>query len=211
MKKYVYIIVMALVAQSCFAEVFEYTDKNGVIHFTDDPSNVPKEIRLKKTGTSSMSTEESQNLNAIMKASGINDFPLKSNSDYYKFKEFIRNASKNENFKNEFGDPDESIDPRLSTPEGALNLLMHGFKTGNLEDIKASLIGKLWREYSEAYKSLTKEQLKLFYDAMANFVVTRKEQRENFAVIYIKVRGLESPFEFINFFGKNWKIYHAAL
>jgi hypothetical protein len=116
-----------------FAGIYEYTDVDGVIHFTDDPSNIPKNIR----STIITSVEPSP--------SSIEAKPVPDK--YEKF------------FKSKFSDLEEPKDPRLSTPEGAIMLFKHGLISGNLDDIKASVTIDYWK-LVDGFKGISKEQLK---------------------------------------------------
>lgn len=188
-----------------FADTFEYTDRDGVIHFTDDPLKVPAAIRnSKKTNkTPSLTPEESKTVDVIMKLDnkGGQDVPVKD------LPEFKKNLKKfGEGFKNELGDPAEPIDSRLSTPEKTLTLFKQGLKSGNLSYIQLSLIGNEWD--NGPYKQLNNVQMHEFYELVSNLTIIRKEQNENSAILYVKNKktGDDDTIRFINFYG-NWKIY----
>jgi hypothetical protein len=189
----------------CVADTFEYTDSEGVIHFTDDPSKVPAAIRNSKTAnkTPSLTTEESKTLDVMMKLDKIHeqDVPVKVLPD------FKRNVKQfGEAFKDELGDPAEPKDSRLSTPEGTWNLFREGLKRGNLSYIKLALIGKGW-DNGAGYNEMTSAQLYEFYKFTSEITIIRKEQNENAATLHVKNNktGVNNTIDFINFYG-NWKM-----
>lgn len=205
MKRHIFfVLIVAVAAQVCFAEVYEYTDSNGVTHFTDDPSKVPQKIRTKKARESSLTQEESKVVDVLIKLDkNKQDFPVK-NEELPEFKKNVRKFG--ENFKDELGDPAEPIDTRLSTPEGALSLFRQGLRSGNLSVIKASLTGKAWDD-GDGYKQLTKAQMLEMEKILSILTVVHKQQDKNIAVFDTKSRetGEDGTIEFVNFYG-NWKI-----
>lgn len=196
-----------IAAHVCFAELYEYTDADGVIHFTDDPSKVPTKMRerCKKPSEPSLTPKESNMLKALMQLDRIKDHDV-SVKNMGELKKNLNDFA--EYSKNELGDPGEPRDPRLATPEGALNVFKSGLINCNLNDIKASVIGKYWNN-GDDFRKLTKSQLRQMATLISDKVVT-KIRDSNFATIeFVATKnGKESSYgeiELINFYG-NWKI-----
>lgn len=206
MKGYlVFLMLFIGIPCNCFADVFEYTDRDGVVHFTDDPSKVPKLIRNsnKVKKTPSLTSEETRTVDVMMKLDNQQnqDIPVK---DLPTFKKNVKQFG--EAFKDELGDPAEPKDSRLSSPEGAWNLFLEGLRKGNLGYIKSSLIGKRWE--SGEYSGLSKDQMAAFGKELSSVTIIDKKQDENTAVFNIRSKrtNLNDTIWFINFYG-NWKIY----
>jgi hypothetical protein len=196
------LLFLVSAATICHAEVYEYTDKDGVVHFTDDLSRVPASKR-KSRNTPSLSSSEAKTVETIMKLENKRgqDIPV---NDMPTFKKNVKQFG--ESFKDELGDPAEPKNSRLSTPEGAWNLFIEGLKSGNLNYIKSSLIGKQWE--NGGYKELNKPQLAEFGRELANITIIDKKQDDNSAVFNIKNNksGHNDTIRFIKFID-NWKIY----
>jgi hypothetical protein len=205
MRLLIFIFGLVIVtAPLCFADIYEYTDENGVVHFTDDPSKIPVKIRRKiKAKESSLTTEESKIVNTLIKLdkNKTQDVPV---NDLPAFKKNVKQFG--EAFKDELGDPAEPKDSRLSNPEGAWNLFSEGLRNGNLSYIKSSLTGKQWN--NSGYQELNKSQMAEFGKEVSKITITKKMQNENMAVFDSKNNktGVNGTIKFINFYG-NWKIY----
>jgi hypothetical protein len=199
-------VFQLVTAHNCFAELHGYTDSDGVIHFTDDLSKVPTKMRehRKRPSEPPLTPKESNMLKALMQLDRIKNHDV-SVKNMGELKKSLNDFA--EYSKNELGDPGEQRDPRLSTPEGALNLFKSGLINGNLNDIKASVIGKYWESFSRETK--TESRLRQMAKLISDKVVT-KIRDSNFATIeFIATKnGKESSYgeiELINFYG-NWKI-----
>jgi hypothetical protein len=206
MKVYlVFLMLLMFIPFNCFADLFEYTDNDGVVHFTDDPSKVPTAIRNsnKAKKTPSLTSEESRTVDVMMKLDNKQgqDIPVK---DLPTFKKNVKKFG--EAFKDELGDPAEPKDSRLTSPEGAWNLFLEGLRKGNLTDIKSSLIGKRWE--NGGYSELNKEQMAAFGKELLKLKVIDKKQDENSAVFNVRSSktGINDTIRFIKFYD-NWKIY----
>lgn len=199
---FVALLLLVSAASVSYAEIYEYTDRDGVVHFTDDPSKVPASKR-KSRNTPSLTSSEAKTVEAIMKLENkrgqdvsVNDMPT--------FKKNVKQFG--ESFKDELGDPAEPKNARLSTPEGAWNLFIEGLKSGNLNYIKSSLIGKQWE--NGGYRELNKPQLAELGRELLNLTITDKKQDGTSAIFNVKnsKTGLDYTIRFIRFYD-NWKIY----
>lgn len=200
------LLLLSLMAGYSVADVYEYTDSSGVTHFTDDPAKVPKEKRRsKRSDTPSLSKEESKALDLMMKLDNKKgqDIPTKQ-EDLPAVKKGIKEFATS--YSEEFGDPSEPLDPRLSTPEGALELFKAGLRTGNLAQIKMSVIPKLWEKTGQ-FREFNRGQMRELEKAMSGFVITRKTVTDLTAVFSVEdtKTGMTDSIEFTNCYG-NWKI-----
>jgi|GEM_PF-3965363 len=196
-------------SRNCIADLYEYTDASGVVHFTDDALKVPPKIRerSKRESESSLTPKELNTLKGLMaiEHNQDHDIPVKNIQELKKGLNAFAEYS-----KSELGDPGEPRDARLSTPEGAWNLFKSGLRNGNLADIKTAVIGRFWKE-SKGFKGITKSQLKQLSQIVPdNAKVVTTMKNEHFAVIEFVVNdkgkeNLVGEMEFINFYG-NWKL-----
>lgn len=162
------VIFQTFSAFNCFADIYEYTDNNGTLHFTDDVSNVPINFRnkAKKASDSSLTNKESKMLDAMNGGNGLDD-------EVKDIKQFKRNLNSYADYAgSELGNPGDPVDPRLSTPEGALKLFKHGLETGNLEEIKAAVTPEYFASM-DRFESFTKAQLKSLSSSVPENTVTK--------------------------------------
>jgi hypothetical protein len=97
-------MILLFIPCNCFADLFEYTDNDGVVHFTDDPSKVPASIRNsnKAKKTPSLNSEESRTVDVMMKLDNKRGQDI-SVKDLPTFKKDVKQFG--EAFKDELGDP----------------------------------------------------------------------------------------------------------
>lgn len=205
MKSLIVAISFVIAASSiCLAEVYEYTDSHGVVHFTDDISKVPKKERTSriKSGTPSLTSSEAKTVEAMMllEQTRGQDIPVQDMPDFKKKVNQFR-----ELLKEEVGDPAEPKNSRLSTPEGALNLLLEGLRNGDFALIKSSFVGTQWEK--RGYTQLTKPQLAELGRHLSSLAILDKRMDEHSAVFSVRnnKKGVDYNIRFIKLFD-NWKI-----
>lgn len=205
-RKNTVVLILALIqlvaTPHCYAEIYEYTDSNNVIHFTDDASKIPKKWREKsiKSTKPSLTAKESKTLDALIEIENDHDVPAKNLSE---FKKNLNNFA--DGFKEELGDPAEPLDSRLSTPEGALNLFRTGLKTGDMNAVKASVTGKYWTRV-EGLNGLSKANLIQMEKLISDRSITKKQLNKKYTVFELKENtSIIGTVELINVYG-NWKI-----
>jgi len=195
-------------AQVCLADLYQYTDNEGVVHFTDDPGKLPAKFRKSKRAepNASLSSKESNMLNHIMQLDKIRDYPVKE------MKELKRNLNNlGEGYKEKYDDPEQRRDARLATPESALNLFRSALKSGNITDIKASVTSHYWDSFGEGFHLLSKKQLTEMESIISKRKINKREQNEHSAVFELLENddGKEvevGTIKMINLFG-NWKVH----
>jgi hypothetical protein len=189
-------ILLMFCTLNCFAEIYEYTDSNGTIHFTDDLSKVPNSLRktAKKASESSLTVKESRMLDVFNNGKRFDE-------DVKNLDQLKKNLNAYADYsQSELGSPDDPVDPRLSTPEGALRLFKQGLETGNIEEIKAAVIPKYF-ESMDGFKTFTKQQLKSLSTAVPEKFITKMFIENKSATI--EFRGFKvqvvKPFD-------NWRL-----
>ena len=82
-------VFLFVAIQDCFADLYEYTDADGVIHLTDDPSKVPEKIRGRSKSSSepSLTPKESNMLKTLIKIdrNTDHDVPVKNMGELKKY------------------------------------------------------------------------------------------------------------------------------
>ncbi len=196
-----------ILAQGCLADIYQYTDNEGVIHFTDDPQNIPAKLRgkTKKETEAPLTTRETNMLEHMMQTDKTKDIPVQNSAE---FKKNLNDFG--DLYKEKHDDPDQTKDARLSTPESALNLFRSALRTGNLQDFKASVTSRFLRglESENNTPSIKKFMLEL-ERRIASRTVSKGEQDEHSAVFELKEKNngpIVGTIELINLFG-NWKIH----
>jgi len=88
MKKCILIVFLGIfLAFPVNGEVFKWTDSKGTVHFTDDPSLIPKQYRPKATGTPASAEEETSSeagQPSIQKAPEVSKDNLGRGEEYWK-------------------------------------------------------------------------------------------------------------------------------
>jgi hypothetical protein len=197
-----------LFAQVCLADLYQYTDNEGVVHFTDDPRKVPAKFRKNERAEpdASLSPKESNMLNHMMQLDKTRDVPVK---DMNEFKKSLNNLG--EGYKEKYDDPEQRRDARLSTPESALNLFRSALKSGNISDIKASVTSHYWDGFGDGFQRMNRKQLSEFENIISKRKINKREQNELYAVFELleKDNGKEvevGTIKMMNLFG-NWKVH----
>ena len=101
------IFFLLILAQECLADIYQYTDNEGVVHFTDDPQNIPAKFRgkTKKETETPLTTKETNMLEQMMQMEKTKDVPVKNS------KEFKKNLNDfAEGYKEKYDDPDQIKD-----------------------------------------------------------------------------------------------------
>lgn len=196
-KTYLFAIFFSLfLAQLCLAEMYQYTDNEGVVHFTDNPQKVPVKLleKSKKEIPSSLSTNKSYL---------TEHKPQKNRDDFaHGYQEKYGDPE-----QTKYDDPKETRDSRLSTPEGALDLFLSALRIGNLIDCKASVTGWFWHWYSASSEQAIKKDLLQMEKNISGRIIAKSEQNEHRAVFQTKRNNspIVGTIELINRFG-NWKV-----
>jgi len=188
-------ILLMFCAFNCSAEIYEYTDNNGTLHFTDDVTKVPKNFRekAKNASGSSLTTKESKMLEVLNSGKGFDE-------EVKDLKQFKKGLNAYADYAgSELGNPTDPIDPRLSTPEGALKLFKRGLETGNLEEIKAAVTPEYF-ESMDRFESFTKAQLKSLSSSVPENTVTKINNSKSATIEFrgFKVQVVK-PFD-------NWRL-----
>ncbi len=188
-------ILLIFCAANCFAEIYEYTDNNGTLHFTDDVSKIPKNIREKarKASGSSLTTKEYKMLEVLNSGKSFDE-------EVKDLKQFKKGLNAYADYAgSEIGNPGDPLDPRLSTPEGALKLFKHGLETGNLDEIKAAVTPEYFQSM-DRFESFTKAQLKSLSSAVPEKFVTKFFNTKSATIEFVgfKVQVVK-PFD-------NWRL-----
>jgi hypothetical protein len=140
------------------AEIYEYVDTQGVIHFTDEQSKVPQNQRAKE---SSLSNKDRNLLEFIMKLDKQSDVPVEDLKQFKKGLDEYRELLKSD------GDDPEQLshprDSRLASPEGAINLYKTSLLSGNLDNLKAAVTSKFWTGSGDRTGSRTGSGDSIFY------------------------------------------------
>ncbi|WP_136524548.1 DUF4124 domain-containing protein [Geomonas ferrireducens] len=199
------IVLWLLGTQMCFAELYQYTDNNGVIHFTDDPAKVPARHRDVKQNEPSLSLSDKNMVKHLMEKDGTKDAPVKNITE---FKKTLKDFSSS--YKEKYDDPDQKPDSRLSTPEGTLRLFLSGLRQRNLNDIRASITSRLWNSSGNLFNKLSAKQFSDFEKLISKRKMEKKEQTEHYVIFALidTLNGQEvevGTVEIINLFG-NWKV-----
>jgi hypothetical protein len=91
------------------AEIYQYTDNQGIIHFTDNPQNVPASMRNKSTREepSSLSSQDKKIIGELMKRGAIErDLQFSNPKEMKDGVTFLR-----ESMRKELVDPEELDKP----------------------------------------------------------------------------------------------------
>lgn len=189
------VILLMFCGINCFAEIYEYTDNNGTIHFTDDVAKIPKNMREKaqKASGSSLTTKEHKMLEVLNNGKGFDE-------EVKDLKQFKKNLNSYADYAgSEIGNPGDPLDPRLSTPEGALKLFKHGLETGNLEEIKAAVTPEYFQSM-DRFETFTKSQLKSLSSSVPEKTVTKINNSKSATIEFrdFKVQVVK-PFD-------NWRL-----
>ena len=112
-----------------------------------------------------------------------------------------------DDFKGKYDDPEQALDPRLSTPEGALQLFTGAMKAGNLAELKASVTSRLWLSLLSQLNSAQAIELSRVF---VEHTVVKGRQLERAAEFEVKNKSgkqyIVGTIEVINLFG-NWKVH----
>lgn len=197
------IALSVLAAKPSVADLYQYTDSEGVLHFTDDPK-FPSLAREKGRHTEepSLTNKELKTLEHIMDMDKSHDVAI---DNLPKVKKSLNKYA--DDFREKYDDLEQTPDNRLSTPEGALRLFIAALKTGNLADIKASVTSRLWRGL---FSQLNSAQLIELSRVFKEHTVVKGRQTEKAAEFDLKQTSgrhyIDGTIEIINLFG-NWKIH----
>ena len=201
------IFFLLILAQECLADIYQYTDNEGVVHFTDDPQNIPAKFRgkTKKETETPLTTKETNMLEQMMQMEKTKDVPVKNS------KEFKKNLNDfAEGYKEKYDDPDQIKDSRLSTPDSALSLFRSALRTGNLQEFKASVTSRFWQSFEgESNPQLIKKFMLKMEKHLASQIISKGEQDEHRTVFELKEKNngpIVGTIELINLFG-NWKVH----
>jgi Domain of unknown function (DUF4124) len=196
-----------ILAQVCLADIYQYTDNEGVVHFTDDPQNIPAKLRgkTKKETEAPLTTKDTNMLEHMMQIDKTKDIPVKNSKE---FKNNLNDFS--EGYKEKYDDPDQTKDSRLSTPDSALSLFHSALRTGDLKELRASVTSRFWQGFEgESNPQLIKKFMFEMERRLASHIVSKGEQNEHRAVFELKEKSngpIVGTIELINLFG-NWKIH----
>ena len=197
------IALSMLVAKPSAAELYQYTDTEGSLPFTDNPQRVPPQAREKGRHQESFLTEkESKTLKHLMHLDQSNDVAV---DNLPQVKKSLNKYA--DDFKEKYDDIEQTPDSRLSTPEGALRLFIGAMKAGNLADIKASVTSRFWNGLFSQLNSAQVIELSRFF---TEHTVVKGRQEGNAAEFDLKEKSgkqyIVGTIKVINLFG-NWKIH----
>lgn len=195
-----------ILAQVCLADMYQYVDKQGVVHFTDDPQKIPARLRgqSRKNAESSLSTKESNMAEHLMQLDKTTDFPVGNMTEFKKNVDDFADG-----YKDKYDDPDQAKDARLSTPDGALNLFRSALRTGNVRDFKASVSTHYWQTFKSMDDPSLKKLLHEMDKHITGRIISKGEHDEHFARYEFIEKGdgaIGGTIELINLFG-NWKVH----
>lgn len=193
------------------AEIYQYTDNQGIIHFTDNPQNIPASIRSKsmREVPSSLSSQDNKIIGELMKRGHIErDLQFSNPKEMKEGVNFLR-----ESVRKELVDPEEldkPLDPRLSSPEGAIDLYRAALRAGNMRDLKACLTNSYWENMKPEFIAMGKQKMaEIEKDIFSHAVIKKIKQDDTHAKFEIlKLEGskkMSYPILIENAFG-NWKI-----
>ena len=207
---FTFLIAVGLLANpfQANAELYQYTDNQGIIHFTDDPQKVPKSIRKKsmREGAPSLSPQDKKMIDGLMKRGNIErDLQFSNSKELNDTTTILR-----ESVRKELVDPEDlnkPLDPRLSTPENAINLYRKALRTGNMRDLKACVTNSYWETMSPEFAAMGKQKMAQIEHEIAT--IEKIEQDNTYAKFEVirleEGNKMSYPVSLENAFG-NWKI-----
>lgn len=205
--------VMVIFANAHFAsaEIYQYTDKQGVIHFTDNLQNVPASLRSKslREGPSSLSSQDKKIVEELMKRGAIeHDLQFSNTKEMKDGVTYLREAT-----RKELVDPEElnkPLDPRLSTPEGTISVYREALRAGNMLELKACVTNRYWEKMAEVFTAMGKQKMtEIAKDIFTHADIKKIRQYDSYADFELLVpegdKKMSYPVSVENVFG-NWKI-----
>lgn len=194
-----------------YAEIYQYTDNQGIIHFTDNPQNIPESIRnkSKREEPSSLSSQDKKIINELMKRGAVErDLQFAGPEEVKKGVTFFR-----ESLREELVDPEEldkPLDPRLVSPDGAISLFRAALRSGNVRDLKACVTNSFWKTNATEYVAMGKQKMaEMEKEVFSRAEIKMVEQNDTEAKYdLVRPEGgkrMSYPIRVINVFG-NWKI-----
>ena len=203
------VLAIFIKVHNVYGEIYQFTDKQGIIHLTDNPKNIPESVTSAFGKTSKLSLQDKIMLNELMNRGTIeHDFKFASLEEMKQGLAFLR-----ESLRTELIDPEElgkPLDPRLASPEDAIALYRESLRSGNLKDLKACTTNRYWRSMEPEFRAFGKEKMATIEKEIFSHAEIRKIEQNNTDAKFELVR-LENgnkmiyPISVVNAFG-NWKI-----
>jgi hypothetical protein len=197
-----------LLKDASFAGVYEYADSKGNIHLTSDSLQIPtqhKAVTIKEDSIQ-LSKKQFTLLEYILK-----EEKEVSDANMDKIRTFLDRYS--EFMKQTMDDPEQLAmlkDSRLSTPEGACELYRSALRSGNVQDLRASVASSYWVKSVEYISKLGKKKMAEWErDTFAEAKIEKIDENEHSASLrLIRTEGrkrITYKIDLVNLFG-NWKI-----
>jgi len=167
MNRIIFAVFLVMTATYSLADMYEYEDSNGVLHFTDDPSKVPP--KSKKKNRDSFSEREKRLVETINQYQETHDIPVK---DIKRTKKEL--ADFYEINKEHLADIDQKPDYRLSSPEGTIKMFITALQSGNKDDLRSTVTLSCWQD--NGFKTAEKAQFAEVGNKMASSTTQKLTQ-----------------------------------